>query len=481
MNDLDQNNTIKSDIIGYNSTGFMHPSATANSSEWFGTTTNPLGESERGPIYSNTPTTGNFVKGINYGFNIPQGSQIVGIEVMISHATWNGNAGYNATLGVELQWNKQQSTTNTGTQDFVDNKYKGWNNSFKNSTLGAANDLWGRTWSADDFMDNNFAVNTTLIDVNGGTEALDFVWVNVNYIPPVEPANITIQNSGDLDIILDNLANLTLQWNITFGFGEQLNLNNYVSVWYEVNGTSYNDSPGGVSYTNNSQVILAAAASFYDRSDSSFAGNFSSLLTIPDIYNVTLVAGLYDSSGNLNTYSSSSIFITVKDTSESTGTMKEPTLQFDQKTYNLELELTQLDTINVTIFTTLVNSSSYNFSNYTVYVMLNNSFQFSLSWQNNTFNTIDLTEIVSDVGYYVFDLVFEATAGDYYINSTVNVNLRVYEKDLITETTSTGTSSTTEPTNSTQLPELNLDFPFVSVISFFIGFAAIANYRKRMK
>jgi len=111
----------------------------------------------------------------NYGFNVPGGATIQGIEVRL-------NARVDSTTGapkicVQLSWDggatwtTAKSTTTLATVETT-------------RILGGVSDTWGRTWSSGDFSDANFRVR--LIDVASNTSrdfSLDWVAVRVRYQP----------------------------------------------------------------------------------------------------------------------------------------------------------------------------------------------------------------------------------------------------------------------------------------------------------
>lgn len=111
----------------------------------------------------------------NYGFSIPSGATITGIEVRLS-------ARVDATTGApkicaELSWNGGTSWTaakSTGTLTTAEGAY----------TVGGAADTWGRTWGSGDFSDATFILRLT--NVAGSTArdfSLDRVAVQVRYQP----------------------------------------------------------------------------------------------------------------------------------------------------------------------------------------------------------------------------------------------------------------------------------------------------------
>jgi len=111
----------------------------------------------------------------NYGFNIPSGATITGIEV---HADARADSTTGAPkLCVQISWNdgatwtavKSTSTLTTSEATYL---------------LGGTTDIWGRTWASGDFTNTNFRIRIT--DVAGNTArdfSLDWLAVRVLYQP----------------------------------------------------------------------------------------------------------------------------------------------------------------------------------------------------------------------------------------------------------------------------------------------------------
>ena len=111
-----------------------------------------------------------------YGFTIPAGSAINGIEVRLD--AWADSTSSNPFMCVDLSWDggatwtAAKTTTTLGTAEAT-------------FTLGTTTDTWGRTWASTDFADANFRVRIT--DVAGNNQRdfrLDWAAVQVSYIAP---------------------------------------------------------------------------------------------------------------------------------------------------------------------------------------------------------------------------------------------------------------------------------------------------------
>lgn len=112
----------------------------------------------------------------DYGFSIPAGSAIGGIEVRLDARV--GTASGTRFMCVELSWNGGTSWTAAKTTGSL-------TGSIVTYTLGTSSDAWGRTWLPADFSNANFRVRVT--DVADSTSRqffLDWVPVRVTYSPP---------------------------------------------------------------------------------------------------------------------------------------------------------------------------------------------------------------------------------------------------------------------------------------------------------
>ena len=111
----------------------------------------------------------------NYGFSIPAGSTIQGIEVKL-------NSRVDSTTGapkicVELSWNGGASWTTA-----VSSATLSTNETIY--TLGGVTNTWGRTWTNTDFDNANFRVRLTMVSSNTSRDySLDWLGVQVRYTP----------------------------------------------------------------------------------------------------------------------------------------------------------------------------------------------------------------------------------------------------------------------------------------------------------
>jgi carboxypeptidase T len=111
----------------------------------------------------------------NYGFNIPAGSTIQGIEVKL-------NSRVDSTTGsprlcVQLSWNGGASWTTALTSATLSTNETIY-------TVGGVTNTWGRAWTSTDFNDANFRVRLVMVASNSSRDfSLDWVGVQVRHTP----------------------------------------------------------------------------------------------------------------------------------------------------------------------------------------------------------------------------------------------------------------------------------------------------------
>ncbi len=124
----------------------------------------------------------------NFGFTIPAGATINGITVEIDHTNVAGAASDNrvqlakgTTFASLVGNNKADLATDWPTASTV-------------ITYGAANDLWGATWSDTDINASSFAVMLSVQADAANTDiGVDYVRVTVNYTPlPANPPTLVV-------------------------------------------------------------------------------------------------------------------------------------------------------------------------------------------------------------------------------------------------------------------------------------------------
>ena len=124
-----------------------------------------------------------YIKGTNYGFTVPSGSTINGIEVTIKRRRTNPSGG--PVVNDALLYLIKGGTIQTGWT----NKASGTNWPIINAavTYGGPADMWGGTLSASDVNASNFGVALAIDLLDGSTTvqaSLDSMTITVYYTPP---------------------------------------------------------------------------------------------------------------------------------------------------------------------------------------------------------------------------------------------------------------------------------------------------------
>ncbi|MCG3112741.1 MAG: IPT/TIG domain-containing protein [Candidatus Manganitrophus sp. SB1] len=115
----------------------------------------------------------------DYGFSIPGGSTVNGIEVRLD-ARADSTSG-SPRICVQLSWNGGTTWTTAKTSPNL-------TTTLATYTLGNATDTWGRTWNVNDFGNANFRVRLINIASNTSRDfTLDWVAVRVHYVVPAPP------------------------------------------------------------------------------------------------------------------------------------------------------------------------------------------------------------------------------------------------------------------------------------------------------
>ena len=111
----------------------------------------------------------------NYGFSIPVGATINGIEVRLD--AWADSTAGTPQICVELSWNGGTTWTAAKTTAALTATQATY-------MLGSASDTWGRTWSAAELSNANFRVRLTMVASSTARAfRLDWAPVRVTYTP----------------------------------------------------------------------------------------------------------------------------------------------------------------------------------------------------------------------------------------------------------------------------------------------------------
>jgi hypothetical protein len=172
-----------------NNTGFLNPTAntpvTSGAGDNNGFQTNPANAYASDGLFAvdtNSGTgTGTSCTGsgkdkhlyYNYGFNLPGGASVTGIEVRLN-ARADGTGG-NPRMCVQISWNGGSTWTTAKTTPTL-------TTSAATYTLGNSADTWGRAWTADNLSNANFRIRIINVASNTNRDfSLDWAGVQLTY------------------------------------------------------------------------------------------------------------------------------------------------------------------------------------------------------------------------------------------------------------------------------------------------------------
>ena len=153
-------------------TGWKSPTALGDNNDW----TDGINAytSDDSYAYITTTSSSNRVQSYSeFGFAIPEGATILGIEVSVEHYE----------VGDESVGRPAFPWTCTSDSASADYKSPDWSLSETTDVLGSSTDLWGRTPIDTDFSDDNFVIRAYFRSDGVATKScyLDHIQVKVYY------------------------------------------------------------------------------------------------------------------------------------------------------------------------------------------------------------------------------------------------------------------------------------------------------------
>ncbi|WP_290842198.1 MopE-related protein [Flavobacterium sp.] len=141
-----------------------------------------------------TATTGlfgstNFLYASNFGFSIPAGSIIVGIQVSINRQSSGNN-----TYDNDVRLVKGGATT--GSSEAIGIITATYPTSMGVANYGGTSDLWGATLTVADVNASNFGVAFSSSSLAGRTISVDYIRMTVTYTPPGAMNWYTVSSGG---------------------------------------------------------------------------------------------------------------------------------------------------------------------------------------------------------------------------------------------------------------------------------------------
>ena len=157
-------------------TGYKSPTATGSASNSW---TNPTNAYTSDNQYAIEATAGEMQDYYNFGFNVPIGATINGIEVAVEgyaelNFEFNGDA-----AAVKMQVSNDFGSTYSTAQGISFTTAEGE----VTHTYGGATNLWGLSWASGDFANTDFMIRIEMDRLYGGATAFnaDHIQVKVYY------------------------------------------------------------------------------------------------------------------------------------------------------------------------------------------------------------------------------------------------------------------------------------------------------------
>ncbi len=137
-----------------------------------------------------SPIVSNYLKSSNYGFSIPAGATINGIQVTILRGSSTGSSIKDNVVKLV------KGGTVTGNNKAIATV---WQNSNFLATYGSSSDLWGATWTPADINASNFGAALSVASNSGTnhTGSVDYMQITVTYtLPDTTAPTITASITG---------------------------------------------------------------------------------------------------------------------------------------------------------------------------------------------------------------------------------------------------------------------------------------------
>ena len=201
------------------STGFKTAGTINESTGFTNFTTTRLGSSDNS--YATSLTTDPLGRISTFGFSIPSGATINGVEVTLEAKVSFGTIG----IPFSLSWNNGTSftTTKSNTITTTEAVY----------TYGGSTDTWGRTWTDSELADGTFQVK-----INPPSSAFSVSYDQIRAKVYYTPTGTTTASSTIRYIITDHLGGTNV---VTSATGTVVQVLDY----YPYGGTRINNSTGG--------------------------------------------------------------------------------------------------------------------------------------------------------------------------------------------------------------------------------------------
>ena len=200
------------------------------STHTWATVTNAVRSDDIRTSTGNLPSSGDkstYIKMTDWGFTIPAGSAIDGIEVWIEKSTDNTSKTYDDHVYIV----KAGIIGGTAFDDKRD--VSAWAGAEAYFLHGSTSDLWGETWTVAEINASDFGVAFAAKRTGGGPQTV---------IPNVDHVRITISYTGPLPIKLISFTGEPLQGKVKLAWTTASELNNdFFTLERSLNGATFTE------------------------------------------------------------------------------------------------------------------------------------------------------------------------------------------------------------------------------------------------
>ena len=133
------------------------------------------------PGYVSYNYVSELLQGTGYGFEIPDGVTIRGIEVKIMRRSSSNNQNLWSVKDASLYLLKEGTVAGSDRADLT----TCWPEGMTEASYGSPSDLWGTTWSAEDINSPGFGVSLSVTQNGAGARIayVDYISITVTYTP----------------------------------------------------------------------------------------------------------------------------------------------------------------------------------------------------------------------------------------------------------------------------------------------------------
>lgn len=195
-----------------------------------------------------------YLNATGYGFSIPSGATVTGIEVKVERSASNSNEVRTETVQLIKAGNRVGDDYDGSSQSY------NWGTTDATSTFGGSSDMWGTTWTPAEINASNFGVAFVARNDNDeNTQArVDQITITVYYVTTVTNT-APVANTQSISTNEDTAKAITLT-----GSDVDLNALTFATTSNPSNGTlsGFNASTGAVTYTPNANYNGSDSFSF---------------------------------------------------------------------------------------------------------------------------------------------------------------------------------------------------------------------------